>query len=335
MPNKKGDFSPVFKYIFALIAGVMFLSFFVGFAINHKNQQSTIDTGRIVFGFDDLMTLFSASTDSSMVYPEQGFPSVVNLKIAQGKISSGTVISRPTTKIVFTQEELKAKQFFIWTKRWQMPFTIENFFYLADGRVPIYIVYDSGSEEIAKELTDKYSGFPSTFKADKIAVETMNTNTANALRAKLKDYAKIKFIVLSKKKPTLTGFTAAEIRTIKPIEGEEGTNWDYGTIEFKNGKSVYLGRAMLIGAIMAEDKEAYDYSKEQAIEKLGIMSTLYQKKAEILERTCPGQYVVIATALKTLAQQDPAEGELESFNEKIKSLEDANNNFESGCPEVF
>ena len=334
MPNKKGDFSPVFKYIFALIAGVLFLSFFVGFAMKLKEQQGTIETGRIVFGFDDLLTLFSASSDSSIVYPEQGFPSTVELTILGDKIKSGK-ITKPTTKIVFSQEVLKGKQFFIWTKRWQMPFTVDSFFYLADGRVPIYVVYDADSEEIAKELTDKYSGFPKNFKVDKLHVDQMSQKDIAALRAKLKDYAKIRFIILSNKKPLLERFTAAETRTIKPTEINGETSWEYGTAEFKDGKSTYLGKEMLTGAITAENKESYDWAKDKAMKKLSLMARLYEKKAELLERICPGQYTAIAAALKGLATAEPLEGALDSYAQRIDSLKESNHEFKSGCPEVF
>jgi len=332
MPNKKGDFSPVFKYIFALVAGGLFLSFFVGFAMKHKEQQGTIETGRIVFGFDDLLTLFSASSDSSITYPEQGFPSTVELKILGDKITSGK-ISRPTTKTVFSQETLKGRQFFIWTKRWQMPFTVDNFFYLADGRVPIYIVYDEDSEDTAKELTDKYSGFPKNFKVDRLHADT-DQKTMSAIMAKLADYSRIRFIILSSKKPDLKGFTAAETRTIKPADIDGETSWEYGTIEFKDGKSTYLGKEMLIGAMMAEDKEAYEKAKGKAMEKLGLMARLYEKKAELLERTCPGQYAAIAAALRSLSTAEP-EDDLESYAKGIAALKESNHEFESGCPEVF
>ncbi len=326
MPNKKAQASPVFKYILALVAGVLFISFFIGFAMQHKGQQTTLETGRIVFGFDDLLTLFSTSSDSSMVYPEQGFPSAVNLNIIGDKISSGT-ISKTTSKIVFSPTQMTAKQFYIWTKRWKQPFTIDNFYYITDGRVATYVIYDQDTKEIAEELTDKYQGFPKTFNVDKYEISRLDSKTISALRAKAAQYRKIRFVVLSSKLPDVKPFANADTLIVKPLE----TDWSYGTVKFKDGETDYLGKEMLVGAIMAEDKKSYDAAQEKALDKLSIMSQLYQKKAQILEKACPGEYMLITQALKTLSTDTAPE----RFSQKAQALKELNRQFQGGCPDVF
>ncbi len=337
MHNKKAQGSPVFKYIFAIVAGVLFISFFIGFAMQHKSGQTKLETGRIVFGFDDLLTLISTAEDSSMIYPEQGFPATVDLTFNDNKITSGTgteKITRTTTKIIFSQQELKGKQFYIWTKRWKMPFAADNLFYLSDGRVQTYIIYDSDSEEIAEELTDKLSGFPKNFKVEKYKSDLLDAQTQASMRTKLKNLKKIRFVILSQEQPTL--FQGAEKMTARPAEINGVKSWDYGTVDYGTGdKSVYLGKEMLIGAILAEDQDSYEKAKEKAMNKLAIMTRLYEQKAKLLERTCPSAYTLIKQKLSTLRTAEPDESTIGSFASQAEELKELNRQLESGCPEVF
>lgn len=333
MRNKKGEASPIFKYIFAIVAGVLFISFFVGFAMQHKKQQETLEIGRITFGFDDLLTLLSTSADSSMAYPEQGFPSTVTLNLKGDKISSGG-ITKTTTKIIFSEAQIKGRQFYIWTKRWKMPFTIDSFFYISDGGTPIYLIYDADSEEIASELTDKFSGFPKTFKVEKYAESKLTAEELSAIRARSKDYAKIRFVLFTPKPVGLKGFTNAETVIIEPATIEGETDWNYGTVEYEDGESTYLGYEMLIGAIAAENQEAFENAREKAMKKLETMAKLYEEKTKQLERICPGQYTLIAQALRSIAA-DPTKGTIEQLVSKTQALKEMNREFEAGCPEVF
>ncbi len=320
-----------------MVAGVLFISFFIGFAMQHKSSQTKLETGRIVLGFDDLLTLVSTAEDSSMIYPEQGFPSTVTLTFNDNQITSGTgteKITRTTTKTIFSQQELKGKQFYIWTKRWKMPFAVDNFFYLSDGRAQTYIIYDSDTEEIAEELTDKFSGFPKNFKVDKYRIDLLDTKTIASIRTKLKDYKKTRFVILSQEQPAL--FPGAEKLKARPAEINGEENWDYGTVDYGTGdKSVYLGKEMLIGAILAEDQETYEKSKEKAMGKLAILSRLYEQKAKLLEQTCPTAYTLIRQKLSALGSADPDESTLSDFASQAEELKDLNEQFPSDCPEVF
>ncbi|MFH0752314.1 MAG: hypothetical protein V1914_01825, partial [archaeon] len=240
----------------------------------------------------------------------------------------------PTTKTIFSQKQLSGKQFSIWTKRWKMPFTIDSFFYISDGRALTYIIYDASTEEIAEELTDKFSGFPKTFKVDKLREDQLDKQTLASIRAKATDYAKIRFAILSSKQPAL--YQGAEKIKLESAEIEGEETWEYGTVEYGSGDtSIFLGKEMLIGAILAEDQESYEKSKEKAMEKLTIMSRLYGQKAGLLEKTCPQEYISIKQKLKTLEETEPDQSTLENFALQVEDIKNANRQFEGGCPEVF
>lgn len=337
MHGKKAQISPVFKYIFSVVAGVIFLSFFIGFAMQHKDQQTKIETGRILYGFDDLLTLLSTSGDASMIYPEKQFPSIVELKFAGDKITSGT-LTKTTSKIAFSENQLRGKQFYLWTKRWNMPFIVDNFFYLADGRVPIYLIYNDESKDMADELTEKYSGFPKTFNIDKIHESKLDASTLSSLRSRAANSKRMRFVSLNvgDLKTKIKPIQNADLLEIKPTEIGGEKSWGYGTAIFEGGSEVYLGKEMLAGAIVAENLERYRTSKEKAIEKLHLMAALYKNKAQILNTgSCQGNYNQIMQSLEALASAEPTPSELEEFAGTITNLKDLNRQFESGCQEVF
>jgi len=325
----------VFKYIFAMIVGVMFVIFFVGFAYNYIGTEDNKISLLQSKSFDDQLNILSIAQDSVMNYQ---FGTEAALSFNLGAIRTGTKNSIKTNNIVYSPTNLKGKELTIWTKKWEMPFPVTNFFYMANENYKYVLIYDRTSKDFVDVLSDPKEEIPAAFKVVTYDADKLKEQF-NEIRNSYSGFSKVKFVYLTEEPSnslitSLEKISNAEIITIIPQENE----WQYGTIDFGADREImYLGVPMLIGAIFVDDFANYKFNLEKKIlPKLKQVTKISMTKADFMASTlqCP-EYGLIKTQLQYLYNLNE-ESEPEAFITTAKNLGDINKeHFGAECPGVF
>jgi len=339
---KKGQVSPVFKYVFGLIVGALFLLFFFGFAMQYKGTASSVEVRQIVYGFDDDLTAFSVTGDSSW---EKRFPYSVSITFDNGQIISGD-FAKSTSHIVFAPIEVSGNLMYIWTKRWSFPFDVDNLYYITGGQERYFLVFDDESMSFVSELVSDYDGIPDSFSASSVGLSALaDSSQISTLAGDALSYNKIKFVffsedsqaILTAKTNIENKFTNAESLIVLPSE-----DYENGIVTFSDGEQVvYFGKPLLLGAIFAEDSASYRYGFDSALHKFNLVSQVYQGKASFLNgRTggvCANEYGGIHSTLTSLESTIVPDSlnEISSYVETIDNIDDQNKALGGECPEVF
>lgn len=286
--GKKG-MSEVFKYILVLAAGITLLIFFIKFGVGLRDVFKTSTSIEIRETLNDY---FNALSSSSNLVTDQ--PLYIGTDVFINKPSCGNIQTVVEMKgampadynhIIFSPSML-SKKMFVWAKEWNYPFKATNFFYLASPDTKIYFV---GNSKLVNEL---YNGtIDKRFNIEK--KDSINTAFIND---KAKKYKKIIVIFFNNQAPLRTNLDNVRTRSIaaEDCSIEESTDEGdcRGYVNFGDKQYFFAGKAMLYGAIFAEDSDNYECGFNMAIERLKIVSEIYDKKKMILSRLKPncGKY---------------------------------------------
>ncbi|PIN80910.1 hypothetical protein COV16_00210 [Candidatus Woesearchaeota archaeon CG10_big_fil_rev_8_21_14_0_10_34_8] len=340
--KKRGMVSPVFKYIMALITGTMFLLFFINFGLQYMKTQESFDAYRLTSGFDDILSALGSSIDSETSY---SFPltRIILEPDKDGKnryiLSAGkSTKSIPSYKIVFAPKDLTGKSLSILTKRWYMPYGIDNFFYLTNERYKYFLVYNDETKNLVYDIAGPDDEVTPEI-SKKFGIETVDENTLLTNIPKIEKFQTPTFVLFQENvnlEQKLNSISNAKVRIINLNEKD-----NFGEILFEDGQKIpFIGKPMLIGAIFAENSKTYDYSTSMALNKLGVITKIYQEKLRMIAQkpqffTC-NQYTLIKKSFDTLIsltrsyEKDPNE-----YINLVEVLEETNQVLGGDCPEIF
>ena len=268
---KKGDISPTFQYIFVAIAGALILFFFFQFGTGQVRLSRSLDAFTILNTVDDALTALGVSQDASTNFPEQKWPEAVTLHIGKGvncgrlAVDNSNFVS--ANKIIFGADNIKGTQFNVWSVNWKYPFGIDNFYYLSSISNRYYIIGNS-------ELTDLDSSehIPARFNAGAIAEDEIQEK----LNANF-DFIKIVSFSRETGQPDSTYIEAIDC-------GEEKEDsMCRGMVHFKDKTLPFYGKAMMYGAIFADDADSYECAYNNAMQRLKAVAIVYQQKARMLQ----------------------------------------------------
>jgi hypothetical protein len=342
--DKKAMVSPVFKYIFALIVGTMFLLFFIRFGMNYMKQQGSIEAYRLTSGFDDVLSILGSSTDADQDY---NLGTRVNFKIYPDKEGKNRYLIKTSSssksiksyKILFTPEKLSGKKLYILTKRWYFPFGVTNFYYLTNARYKYFVVYDDDTEEFANELAgDEKEYTPEIPNKFGVMVVHKNKLKVSELKKQVANVVPV-FVLLGEDAAVESKLKKIENAKVRVVNFDDGQ--DYGEVLFEDGdRYPFMKLPILVGAIFAEDSKNYKYSLDMALDKLGVISKIYNKKKTLLENnpnffSCSG-YTLIGNNLETMISlARNKEYDYTQYENLVQSLENNNELLGGDCPEIF
>ena len=292
MIKKKGT-SEAFKYLLVLFAGITILIFFIRFAWQASGLIRDVKAVDIRETLNDYFNALSSAEDlvttaniNSRVYVNQPDCGKISIGIRR-TISNAAEYSH----IIFSPAILNERMF-VWTKEWNYPFRVGNFFYLISPDTKIFLV---GNSKLIDELTGirKANGAcceNSNYIDPRFKVEKKYSVDANFIRDKAKEYNKIIFVFFGEQATTVTGIENARLRSINAIDCEDEKDEEEcrGTISFGNNKqSFFAGRPMLYAAIFSEDYQNYECGFGMAKKRLKLVSDIYNGKKMMLERLMP------------------------------------------------
>ncbi|MDD5331752.1 MAG: hypothetical protein PHE43_02940 [Candidatus Nanoarchaeia archaeon] len=324
MINNRGEISPVFKYIFAIIAGVLILGFFVRFAFKQVDTSEQIESYTEIRSLED--QLISLSVSSSSVIPVNFY---TKNKISLDPVNcDGLVISNnrlSTSQVIFSPEEFNSN-FYIWTMNWKYPFRITNFFYLADKETLFVLV----GEDLAKKLNgvkDPKTGILNDEAIPEVfSVEYYNNLNVDNIKQYLEDYDKVKVVFIDSKNTLTMEDSKLEVMEIKTnnkcLEDEEMDC--SGDVIIGDKKYFFLGRPSIYAAIFSSN---YGCSYQRALDKLDFMNSLYALKSSEMAKkdTKSCNYLSLKTLFLTKVKS-PGDyynkaTQLESANQRLKEVD--------------
>lgn len=265
--NKKGDISPIFKYIFVMLVGGIILFFFIKFGLNMTKTSEEVTSAKISNILDDSLTAFGVSQNSNTYLPEGGWPKDIKVIIDCGAITSDNFkYPVKSQKIIFSPKTLNGKTIDVWTKVWKWPYSVDNFYYMSNKKTKIYFVGDSG------DLLDESSPdrIPKRFNVE--AIKNTNDNFAET---QAKSYDLVKFVFFNMD-PNID--ESNKIKTVKIVTDD----FETGYAEFSDGNGIFLGKEMLYGAIFSDNYEEYSCMYSRAMQRLKILTESYYEKTNVL-----------------------------------------------------
>jgi len=336
----KAQVGESFKYIFGIIIGSMFLIFFIGFAYKYMTSAEQIGDAELAIAIDNDLTAFSVSQSATNTID---YSREMDLTMFEGTLTPvGLPRGKDLDKIIYSPLELQGEALYSATKTVYFPYKITNFFYLSDKRTYYIVVYNGINEEnknLAEELEEGYSSIPNNFDFVVYDQDTLKDNIGqlNSLTAN-HDWVRFIFLTNQEITPNLDNYD-----TIIVEDFSEDEEFEFGTVTFEDGTTIYLSKEMLIGAIIAEDRAAYDFNLDLTLEQLESITDLYYEKAKFVSTRLPEcNYAGIKTSLNNYKSfisgktaQSITTQDLQSFKSYIDSIETANKNLGGDCPEVF
>ena len=316
---KKGVSEFIFKAIFVTVTGALILAFFFKFAFSQVSLFGRIDVRELVVSLDHELEALSVIPDSNKI---MSLGREYDIQFECNEIISGDY-SRDTEHIVFAPYFLRGDKLQAWTKRWKFPYSVANFYYLANEKTKFIIVYDGSSFGFVNSLKIPERFDVQYFNVNKLDLRRIKNNVLGA--------DNVIFALFSKN---------ANVNEIKKqIPNGKIVYFDYqnNNIRFfnKNADSFYLGNEMLIGAIFNIDN--YDCVKDESIKRLGMISRMYKTKASFLalkeqREECRSKLIAISNSLDNFSKTKSKQ----IFYENMKNIEEQNDELEkNNCAAVF
>ena len=275
--QKRGQFEIQFNWIFVLVAGALILLFFSVIMLKQKDisEQTTNQ-----FISRNLKAIIASAEVSTGTLNFVDLPKV-EIEFECNKYRIGSASRRFEIMSVFAPSKIKSNKMLTWTLAWNLPYRVTNFLYLTSPNIRYILI---GDNDLAREINKT---LPKELNKELVKPIPTEINTI-----KNKNDHKVRFVFFDTniENSVISEFdemSSDDLTALKVYDADE----DKGTIEFYKkgstgfmlkGKSHYLKKPSLIGAIFTDNIEMYDCTVNNAFKKLKIVTEVYEKKSEIL-----------------------------------------------------
>lgn len=276
----RGQLSIQFNWIFVLLVGGIILAFFL-MIINNQQENATVqEANDLIVSLDTVLTTLSHEPDAADAF---NIPNAdISFECEPGLwryFIQGTGPVSTRYDVIFTAQQLKGDQIISWTKRWNIPFEVATFTYLANDRT-LFVFINSTNIDDNKDLKTLYDGLPSVFRKDYRTRGDLISYKPNGFD---------RYVVITPQAQAMD--VANDIRTRwsyydkASIRGVEWTEENYGVVSFitpgdgPDDKEFFLEET-LWGAIFSEDADMYQCNLDKALVKLDIIIEILKNRAE-------------------------------------------------------
>ena len=112
--------------------------------------------------------------------------------------------------------------------------------------------------------------------------------------------------------------------------------YEYGEVEFDGESVTYMGYPMLLGAIVSEGVDSYNYNFDVVVDKMGVVTDVYYEKSRLVSANKPlCEYGGVSSALNSYKAALGGDMSWQEYKNKVENLEDLNSNLGGDCPEIF
>lgn len=303
MADKRAEIEVQFNWIFVLVIGALILGFFGTIIYQQKSISETKTTHEILSRLDTVFTASSTSKDKleRIETPDVEFRFNYPDYFVDGQRQN------LKGKFIFAPSYFKGSSFSIWVKSWNLDFAIVNFAYVTNPTVRYYIIADSNDpfansiNESIERKQDRDSP-ENLIRMDFIEQEDMN-------KIEDKGYERVRLIYFQEDNgdapsappmpSSLSSRPNSEVSALVVVPSPTGEDGDlaFGKLYFykKNNQGQfvsddsegessfsYVGRELLYGAIFVDKAAAYQYLFNKAMNKLEIISKIYEQRADMM-----------------------------------------------------
>jgi len=320
-----------FLMIFVLIAGAIILIFFFQFSEQFKSSGEAVNKATILRNIDQNLAAFSLPNNAFNPKIDLGLKSEIEVGCfnKQTNLTFQDKILK-SQKMIVSPAILKGKTIQAWTLSWDYPFKVGNFYYLIPGKgeprgVSIFI------KTLPTDINRERKKFIDDFKFFKFTpTDRTSFNNAPSTDKKIA-------IILDSTLPNGYGINTKVVRIDfdqdlipREVEVFRGSDPEYST--------PYLGNAMALAVIFSSSEDNYNCIRDQAIERLKDIISIYKKKIDLLrtklDSSCTNSINGVLVRLTTM------ENSLSNPNtmnlDIAKQLEEGNKGLRKiNCPELY
>ena len=315
---KKSQISIQFNWVFILIVGGIILLFFVGLGVKVKDvHQSSVD----VSTKESFNTILAGVTNS----PEEAAMIIelprteINFECQPNDGFSGYIIGSGQQAIgelpFFAPESVNSEFLTAWTVAWKVPYEVTNFLYITSRENRYIIIKDSSElyKELNKTLKSKRlnADDPRMFFNKEVVDDSSISSLEN------EGENKVHFVYFAdpdcsppQVPPDFDSMARNDLTAlcINPSQEEDFMDY-YGNLTFyeyyggqfvKVGSHPYLGKASILGGIIAGSVQMYQCGMENAFERLSYISFVNQKRSEKMETQMYGDCATVFTTAARL-----------------------------------
>ncbi len=320
--DKKAFSAQLFKWIFVVIAGSLFLIFFVRFAF----QQTTIfgqkGSAQLLASLEDQLEAFSVSEKSSKII-SLGYNTEVNFD-CENIINENN--PKKTNLIIFTPSKIKGKNLLTWTRSFEFPYQIVNLYYLASEQSRYLLVYDKNSFERVADFS-----FPDFLNLQKTNYDNLNLDDLAANTKNLQNLNLIYFTKINHPSEIFKKFSNLNLVEINLKDNEIKIFKPDGSFT----SSYFLEEPILLGAIFGP--ENFNCIKDKVLSRLALITKVYSQKAvylstKVSDQLCKARYYEIRNTLDPFKEAD-SKNLLYELKDKIKTQNKALQ--KNGCPTIY
>jgi len=302
--SRKG-FELQFNWIFVLIAGAVFIAFFIALMRNHSSDVEQSSTLNARQELDSLFRVNRASVNTQKVISFSKRLDFSTNNISGYFVDGSDVWNRYDYSVIFAPKFLDGNELIIKTSSFKAPFNVMPFIFLANNDLEFVFV---GSNPV---LNDVFSSMPENITKRVVDGKTEMASFKN------NNYDHTIFILttdsFSGSMPLMVNFQSPydnERVYAVVIDAAGGFADAYGQVAFYNyskgslqleGQSGFLGAELLLGAVMSHNKRIYDREFQKAMNRLNLLADLQLRKvseySQKTQNSCKAYYDSMSESL--------------------------------------
>lgn len=269
MRSKKG-IEMQFNWLFVLVAGAAILLFFAVVIVKQKSIAEASTKATVLKSIEAIITSAGISTDTinTVTIPNS------NIEVSCGRLSLGAVSKQSQNLILFAPSLIKGDKLITQTSAFNVPYRATNLLYATSPQLRYIII---GNTNLAREIN---KSLPSDLKKEfyQSTPEIRDENNYRIRFVLVEDM--IDFPKALEKMPN------SDVTAIRIIGGIEKGKIEFyqkdGSSWLAKGKSVYIGKSPLIGALYADTVDLYECNMKNAFSKLNLVTKIYSERAREL-----------------------------------------------------
>ena len=283
----------LFHWILISIVGALVLIFFVGFAFKALQTSDTSTSASVATTLEQTLETLRTTTSSTKTFTSLAEQSLLfSCDSFLGRHINVDEISRKTSKLIVAPTSFQ-DDVILWAKAWEFPFFVDTLYFAADKDLFLFI-YNNPTLAAT---------FPSQFQV-----------------FALEDITLVRQLAEQGKKVRVLAYDQAPVGLpasipVFVISGNQVTFYPEGKT------TPFLGPTLGLGAVFSKDFLTYTCILEAAKKRLTVVSTLYQKKAELLARKqplCKNLYTEMSFTLEKLPTNPSLVDTLTTLEDKLE-----------------
>lgn len=334
MSNKKG-FEIQFNWLFVLIAGAAIILFFAVIVVKQKNVSESTAKATILKSMESIISSASVSTDTTTM---EDIPEL-NIDFDCDKVSIGGIAKQYQNIILFSPSKIKGNSLITQTLTFIAPYRATNLLYVTSPNIRYILI---GEIELAKEIN---KSLPVELKKEfyKIIPAIKNTNNYKVKFIVFGDIQIGNIDIIPLQKMQDNAVTAIQVFGDNK-KGEIEYYQKEGNAFKLKGKSSYIGKSSLIGAVYADTLGLYNCNMQNTFSKLNLVTKVFIGRTKSLKESmsnnpkCSEIYGKALGDLNILLAEssDFMQSNIEKLTHAADSLASSNNEAQVfSCPLIY